>query len=291
MMESSRAISVHDRLLNRAHATGEDFNLLLTRYSLERFLYRISISEHKGQFLLKGALLFDLWFDSPHRPTRDMDLLGFGSSDMTVMTTLMQGVCSIKSDDGLIFLGDSVKAHEIRDNANYGGIRIDLLGMLGNARCSVQIDIGFGDAVTPNPIEALFPTILKDNPAPILGVYPKETVIAEKLDAIVSLGMANSRMKDYFDLYILFRETKLDTQIVSTAIAKTFERRGTLMPGELPVGLSDEFSVNTQKVIQWRAFLQKNGIKAPTLIEVVEMIRRNAEPMLANAFHPNRKAT
>jgi len=284
MIESSKAISVHDRLLNRAHLTGEDFNLLLTRYSLERFLYRISISEYKGQFLLKGALLFDLWFDSPHRPTRDMDLLGFGSSDVATMAGSMQAICSIESDDGLIFLGDSLKAHEIREDAKYGGIRIELLGMLGNARCPVQIDIGFGDAVTPEAIEVLFPTILKDNPAPVLRAYPKETVIAEKLDAVVSLGMANSRMKDYFDLYILFRETKLDAQIVSTAIMRTFKRRGTAIPGELPIGLSGEFAENAQKILQWRAFLQKNGIKAPTLAEVVEVISRNVEPILLKAL-------
>lgn len=156
MIESSKAISVHDRLLNRAHSTGEDFNLLLTRYSLERFLYRISISEFKDLFLLKGALLFDLWFDHPHRPTRDMDLLGFGSSDVATMAAIMQEVCSIKGDDGLVFLGNSLKAHEIREEANYRGIRIDLLGMLGNARCPVQIDIGFGDAVTPKAIWVSF---------------------------------------------------------------------------------------------------------------------------------------
>ena len=286
---SNRAISVHDRLLNRARSAGEDFNLLLTRYSLERFLYRISISEYKDQFLLKGALLFDLWFDSPHRPTRDMDLLGFGNSDVATMAASMQTICSIESDDGLIFLRDSLKAHEIREDAKYGGIRIELLGMLGNARCPVQIDIGFGDAVTPEAIEVLFPTILKDNPAPALKAYPKETVIAEKLDAIVSLGMANSRMKDYFDLYILFKETNLDVQIVSTAIARTFKRRGTAMPREMPVGLTDDFTGNAQKVLQWRAFLQKNEIEAPALVEVVEVIRRNAEPMLESAFSSDRR--
>ena len=280
-------MSVHDRLLYLAHSTGEDFNLLLTRYSLERFLYRISISSYKSQFLLKGALLFDLWFDSPHRPTRDMDLLGLRNSDMSAMAAVMKEVCSIEGDDGLIFLGDSVKAQEIRENKNYGGIRIDLLGMLGNARCPVQIDIGFGDAVTPEAIEVLFPTILKDNPAPVLRAYPKETVIAEKLDAVVSLGMANSRMKDYFDLYILFRETKLDAQIVSTAIMRTFKRRGTAIPGELPIGLSGEFAENAQKMLQWRAFLQKNGIKAPTLAEVVEVISRNVEPILLKALAPD----
>lgn len=234
--------------------------------------------------MLKGALLFDLWFDSPHRPTRDLDLLGFGSSDVATMAASMQAICSIESDDGLIFLVDSLKAHEIREDAKYGGIRIELLGMLGNARCPVQIDIGFGDAVTPEAIEVLFPTILKDNPAPLLRAYPKETVIAEKLDAVVSLGMANSRMKDYFDLYILFRETKLDAQIVSAAIMRTFKRRGTAIPGELPIGLSGEFAENAQKILQWRAFLQKNGIKAPTLAEVVEVIRRNVEPILLKAL-------
>ena len=272
MTTSGKAVSVHDRLLKKAHATGEDFNLLLTHYTLERFLYRTSVSTHKDQFLLKGALLFDLWFDTPQRPTRDVDFLGLVSSDLEGMATVMREVCSIECDDGLVFLGDSVRAHEIREETSYGGIRVDLLGMLGNARCPVQIDIGFGDAVTPGPIDVLFPTILKDNPAPALRAYPKETVIAEKLDAIVSLGMANSRMKDYFDLHLLLSEPNLNMESVHMAVSATFTRRKTAIPKDLPIGLTDEFAANSQKILQWNAFLKKNRIVAPALSVVVETI-------------------
>ncbi|MCX7027689.1 MAG: nucleotidyl transferase AbiEii/AbiGii toxin family protein [Spirochaetes bacterium] len=279
MTPDGRAISVHDRLLNQAHAAGEDFNLLVTHYALERFLYRISMSVYKDRFLLKGALLFDLWFDTPRRPTRDADLLGFGTLDMDKMAATMREICAIECDDGMVFLGNSVKTHEIREDASYGGIRVDLLGMLGNARCPIQIDVGFGDIVTPKPIDVLFPTILDDNPAPALRAYPKETVIAEKLEAIVVLGMANSRMKDYFDLHVLFSETRLDVQVVRAAISATFKRRETLMSKELPIGLTDEFAENAQKIQQWNAFLYKNRIDAPALSVVVEAIRRNAGPL------------
>lgn len=288
MTQCSKAISVHDRLLNRAQAKGEDFNLLLTRYSLERFLYRIAISEYREQFLLKGALLFDLWFESPHRPTRDMDLLGFGANDEARYRAVMQEICSIENDDGMVFLPKSVKIQHIRHDANYGGIRVEVLGMLGNARCPVQVDIGFGDAVTPEPIEVFFPTILDDSPAPLLKAYPKETVIAEKLETIVSLGMINSRMKDYFDLYVLLREPASDGSVILEAIARTFARRGTMIPNGLPIGLSDEFAENPLKVLQWRAFLTKNGIEAPPLAEVVALIRERSKTMLLKARTSNR---
>ncbi|GAB6276455.1 MAG: hypothetical protein SAMD01599839_09950 [Rectinema sp.] len=188
----------------------------------------------------------------------------------------------------MIFLPNSVKIQQIRHDANYGGIRVELIGMLGNARCPVQIDIGFGDAVTPEPIEVLSPTILNDNPAPLLKAYPKETVIAEKLETIVSLGMINSRMKDYFDLYVLLREPSFDDTAVLEAIARTFARRGTVIPKGLPIGLSSEFAENPLKVLQWRAFLTKNGIEAPPLTEVVALIRERSGTMLLKARASNR---
>jgi predicted nucleotidyltransferase component of viral defense system len=210
MTTSGKAASVHDRLLAVARKNGSDFNLTLSRYALERFLYRISASRYKDRFLLKGALLFCLWYDTPSRPTRDVDLLGVEALDVEAMAAIFRELCGIGCDDGMNYLVDSVRAKEIREDARYGGIRIELKGMLGNARCDVQIDVGFGDAVTPEPTEVSFPLLLPDNPAPSIRVYPKETVIAEKLEAIVSLGMANSRMKDYFDLFTLLGESSLD---------------------------------------------------------------------------------
>ncbi|MBP6422487.1 MAG: nucleotidyl transferase AbiEii/AbiGii toxin family protein, partial [Propionivibrio sp.] len=236
------AASVRDRLLNKARAEKLDYNLLLTRYALERMIYRLSISAERDRFLLKGALLFDLWFDVPHRPTHDADFLGFGSAEIPQVEALFRDICRIEVDDGILFDPDSVKAAEIRKEANYAGIRVTLMGMLDKARCPVQADIGFGDAVVPGPDEVDYPVLLAEMPAPHLRVYPRYTVVAEKLEALTSLGMLNSRMKDYFDLWVLVRYSELDTQILIRAVAATFDRRQTGIPNGVPVGLSDEFA-------------------------------------------------
>ncbi len=273
-MSEGRAASIHARLLQRARTRGEDFNLILTRYALERFLYRLSLAPAREAYWLKGAMLFNLWFDVPHRPTRDADFLGFGPMDIDVLTETVREVCAIVVDDGMVFDPDSVKVEEIREDARYGGLRVRLLGKLGSARCSVQLDIGYGDAVTPGPEEAVYPTLLDDQPAPRLRVYPRASVVAEKLEAIVSLGMANSRMKDYFDLRALAQEGALEVGQLADAITATFERRGTAVPLDLPLGLSDEFAQDAGKRAQWKAFLGKNRLDAPTLDAVVEEVRR-----------------
>jgi len=160
--------SVRARLLTRAKAEKTEFGLLLTRFALERLLYRLSISRHREQFLLKGALLFDLWFDEPHRPTRDADFLAFGSPGLSTMATTFHEICTLEAEDGIVFDPTSIKAQEIRKEANYAGIRVTLLGSLDGARCPVQADIGFGDAVTPAPEETVYPVLLGDLPAPRL---------------------------------------------------------------------------------------------------------------------------
>jgi len=273
MSMSGRTASIHDRLLAKAHMSESDFNLLLIRYSLERFLYRISASRHKDSFLLKGALLFNLWYDQPRRPTRDADLLGLELKDRDEMARIFKEICDVSCDDGMSYLADSVNATEIREEARYGGIRIDLIGLLGPARCKVQIDVGYGDAVTPAAGMASYPMLLADNPAPFLRVYPKETVIAEKLETIVSLGIANSRMKDYFDLSILLGESILEEDVLVSAIMQTFARRQTSIPPGVPIGLSEDFCDEKAKVSQWRAFLTKNKLEAPSLAAVVGTIR------------------
>jgi hypothetical protein len=183
------AASVRTRLLNKARAKKLDFNLLMTRYALERVLYRLSIPEQRGQFLLKGALLFDIWFDVPHRPTHDADLLGFGSTGIPYLENLFREISQIASDDGIVFQAGSVKAAEIRKEANYAGVRVTMIGLLDSARCPVQIDIdiGFGDAITPAPENVQYPVILDGMPQPQLRVYPRYTVVAEKLEAMVKL--------------------------------------------------------------------------------------------------------
>lgn len=273
--------SVRDRLLNKARTEKLDFNLMLTRYALERMLYRLSISKQRDQFLLKGALLFDLWFDVPHRPTHDADFLGFGSAEIPHIEDIFRDICRIEVEDGIAFQPDTVKAAEIRKEANYAGVRVTLLGMLDSARCAVQIDIGFGDAVVPGPDEVHYPVILGEMPGPHLHVYPRYTVVAEKLEALTSLGMLNSRMKDYFDLWILAKHSDLDGQILSRAVAATFERRRTVVPTGVPIGLSDEFINDAQKGKQWQGFLRKNALDPMSLAMVVVDLRNFLMPVLA----------
>jgi predicted nucleotidyltransferase component of viral defense system len=265
--------SIHARLLNRAKMRDEDFNLILTRYAIKRFLYRLSLVPARDVFWLKGALLFDLWFDVPHRSTRDADFLGFGTMDNAVLRRTVREICDIAVEDGMKFDPASITVEEIREEARYGGLRVRLVAKLGNARCTVQLDVGYGDAVTPGPEDAVYPTLLDDQPAPRLRVYPRATVAAEKLEAIVSLGMANSRMKDYFDLLALAHEGVLGAGQLGDALAATFQRRKTLLPEEMPFGLSDEFAHDAIKQAQWAAFLGKNRLDAPTLHEVVAEVR------------------
>ncbi len=199
-MSRNLAASIRARLKQHADAAKQDFNLTLTHYGLERLLYRLSISTHASNFLLKGALLFSLWYDLPHRPTRDVDLLGFGPDDIDSAVATFREICQIAVEDGIAFDPVSVKGTVIREEAGYCGVRIDLLAKLDGARIALQVDIGFGDAVTPAPEAISYPVLLDDLPAPQLRAYPKYTVVAEKFHAICLLGMTNTRMKDYFDL-------------------------------------------------------------------------------------------
>ena len=278
--------SIRARLLAKAKVGGQDFNLVLTRYALERLLYRLGASGYAERFLLKGALLFGLWFDIPHRPTRDADLLGFGPAELPVLETLFRELCAavVEPEDGIRFQAETVRAEEIRKEANYGGIRVTLVGLLAGARCPVQVDVGFGDAVTPGPEPVEYPTILPGLPAPRLRAYPRETVVAEKLEALVTLGIANSRMKDYFDLWVLASHADFDGDTLARAIRATFERRATQIPKGVPFGLTDAFAEDSQKQTQWRAFLARNALDPVPLVEVLDLLRRFLMPALQAAL-------
>ena len=265
--------SVRTRINNKAKEDKVNTLFLLTRYALERMLYRLSVSEHRDSFLLKGALLFDLWYDVPLRPTRDIDLLGFGMAEIPHLLKVFEDLCAIEVEDGINFEATSIKAEEIRKEANYSGTRVTLIGTIDGAKCTVQIDVGYGDAVTPAPEIATYPVMLKDMPAPELRVYPQYTVIAEKFEAIVSLGMANSRMKDYFDLWVLLRNATLDSAILEQAVQATFTRRGTALQTDTPVGLSDQFSLDKSRVDLWDAFVGRNKLKAESLPDTVTYLR------------------
>jgi len=251
------AASVRDRLLALARERGEDFQLLLTQYGLERLLYRLSQSSYRDRFILKGAMLFLLWGDQPHRPTRDVDFLGFGDNSEAGLQAIFRELCGIPvEDDGLTLIAESVQVETIRDETEYGGIRVRLFGDLAGARVPIQADIGFGDAVTPEAKEAEYPTLL-GNPAPHLRVYPRETVVAEKYQALVNLGMANSRMKDFYDLWVIAREFDFDGQTLSEAIHNTFSCRQTPLPEHTPSGLSPGFYEDSRKNTQWNGFVRK----------------------------------
>lgn len=269
--------SVKARLLTKAQAANADYSLFLTRYALERFLYRLSISSHNKSFLLKGALLFELWFDAPLRPTRDIDLLGFGLADIPEIKASFEDICRIPAEDGINFDATSVRVDEIRREASYGGLRVKLTGQIDTAVCVVQIDIGYGDAITLDAETSDYPTLLEEFPAPRLRVYSRYTVVAEKLEAIIALGMINTRLKDYFDLWMILRSSELEQSLLSQAITATLNRRNTLLPSTIPLGLSDDFAKNPQKISQWNAFIIRNKLSALSLPETVSEIRKHLE--------------
>ncbi len=259
MTLSNVGASVRQRLLNRAREQGEDYQVLLTRYAHERLLYRLSASAYRDRFVLKGAHAFLIWQGAAHRPTRDLDLLGFGSSDLKGLTDIFQRLCVTEvARDGVFFDPETVTTHPTRERAVYDGARVNLTAQIDTARIPVQIDVGFGDAVTPGPLETTFPTLL-DFPAPQVRAYPRETVVAEKLHGIALLGIANSRMKDYYDIWFLSRHFSFEGTILARAIAATFDRRGLALPTELPTGLSPSFAQDRQKRQQWSAFLRNIG--------------------------------
>ena len=272
--------SIQARLLNYSRVNKREYGQVLTMFALERLLYRLSQSKHSENFLLKGALLFDLWFDVPLRPTRDIDLLGFGLAELPHVVGVFEDLCRLQVADGMDYKTESIQADEIRKQANYAGIRVSLLALLGNSRISIQVDIGYGDAVTPAPEEAVYPVLLDDLPAPKLRVYPMYTVVAEKFETLVSLGIANTRMKDYFDLWVLHQQGKFDNELLRTAIVETFLRRGKPLPKGVPVGLSDEFSGDVQKQRQWLVFLKKNQLAPLDLGVLIVGLRAWLMPLI-----------
>ena len=282
-MKKDLAASVRARLLAVAKSQGADFNQVLVRFALERILYRLSQSAYADHFLLKGALLFTLWYDMPHRTTRDADLLGFGPSDLESIAQTFRDIAGVEVEDGIIFDPASVSVEEIRKDAGYAGARVLITGEIAKARCKTQIDIGFGDAVTPGPVHAVFPVLIDDLPAPRLRTYPVHTVVSEKLHAIALLGMTNSRLKDYLDLWVLLDREALNAHTLARAIAATFVRRGMSVLTALPIGLTDEFATDPSRQAMWLAFLKKNQLSVTPLLEVVTTLREMLEPALCEA--------
>ena len=279
------AASIRQKLLNIATQQGEDFGLVLTHYALERLLYRLSQSRHCDQFVLKGAMLFQIWSNTPHRATRDLDLLGHGDPSPENSIVVFRELCGIAvPDDSLSFPIETVAAEKIKEDKEYEGVRVRLLARMEKVRIPVQVDIGFGDALTTQPGIADYPTLLP-MPAPQIQAYPMDAVIAEKLEAMVHLGMLNSRMKDFFDVWFLACTFSFEAATLANSIHATFKRRGTAQDAERFEALIRELSVDDSKRTQWRAFLNKGKLTAPSnFADVVGAIREFASfPLRANS--------
>lgn len=275
--------SVQTRLLNHARSVGADPNATLARYGLERFLYRLARSEHAGRFVLKGAMLLRVWLGETARPTRDADFLGYGDLSTAEIERIFGQICDVAVEpDGVSYLPRSVKVAPIRVEDAYGGQRVRLRGLLGKAQLTVQVDVGIGDAVTPEPEWLDYPSLL-DLPRPRLRAYRPETSIAEKVHAMATLGMTNSRMRDFFDIHELARQCEFAGAVLAAAIRDTFARRRTALGPELPQALTSAFGGDSDKQDQWRGFLRKSRLAgAPLDLAVaVDAIAAFLAPVLA----------
>jgi predicted nucleotidyltransferase component of viral defense system len=280
---SNIAASIHRRLLNCNRTLHEDFNYVLSRYAIERLLYRLYKSDHVDTFVLKGASLFLVWTGRTYRPTKDLDLLGYGDISVERLTSIFQQVCSADVEpDGLIFDAESICVSEIRHDQEYQGKRVELSSTFGKAVINLQIDIGFGDSIVPDAQEIIYPTLL-DLPAPHIKAYPRETVIAEKFQAMVALGGVNSRLKDFADIYIMAKQFSFDGTILASAISSTFKRRQTPLPDDIPLALTDTFASLADKRMQWQGFLKRNrNTDLPfEFSEIIFVLRKFIMPLLS----------
>jgi predicted nucleotidyltransferase component of viral defense system len=284
MVEPKRNMgaSVRARLLSLAKERRQPNDLLLTRYALERFLYRLSTTRHRERFVLKGAMLMTTWFEDPFRPTRDLDLLGYGDSDPDAMLAVFREICAVQADDGVAFDVAGLAVDQIREEHEYAGLRIKTDAAIAGARVRVVIDIGFGDAIEPGATEIDMPVLL-DLPAPRLRAYPRETVIAEKFQAMVALGRANSRMKDLYDIWLLSRAFDFTDDSLARAIAATFARRKTTIPAEPPFALTPAFAADLAKQQQWKAFVENIGAELPPLADIISNLAAFLMPHAAEA--------
>jgi predicted nucleotidyltransferase component of viral defense system len=261
--------SVMDRLRSIAKGLNQPFDLLLTRYALERLLYRLSTTSYRERFVLKGAVLMTTWFENPFRPTRDLDLLGFGDNAPDALLAIFREICAIGSDDGIEFDVDALAVERIREELDYGGMRLQTVARLAKTRVKVSIDIAFGDATEPGLQEMDLPVLL-GFPAPRLRAYAMETVIAEKFQAMVMLGRANTRMKDYYDIWLLSKTYEFAGDGLARAIMATFERRKTEIPIAPPGGLNEAFAADPAKRRQWESFSANIEVTPPKLETIID---------------------
>lgn len=257
------AASVSARLLNRAKERGDDYQTLLTSYCFERLLYRLGKSELRDHFVLKGAMLLRLWSQQPYRATRDLDLLRRGDGSFEAVERDIRVICSTPVEsDAVVFDTESIHIETIRAGDEYAGTRAKLLARCGTARLSLQIDLGVGDSVWPPPQRCTYPTLLDTPPLQVLA-YPREVVVAEKLEAIVIHGDRNSRIKDFFDLHYLASSFEFDRETLVESVHRTFAKRGTPVPATEPIGLTSAYWENPSRPAQIRAFARRAGLTIP----------------------------
>ena len=294
MTEKKRNIaqSIRNQLTRVSVARDERLELVLIRFAFERFLFRLSKSEYSDKFILKGAFLFTFKTGQYYRPTRDMDFLSLHSNRPDDIIKAFKTICSVEvEDDGLVFETNDIDVSEIREGTSYHGLRVKFKAYLQKSRISLQFDLGFGDAVFPDIEDVEYPSLL-DLPKPKIKAYPLESLISEKVEAMVDLGIQNSRMKDFYDIYSMLKTFNIDRASLQKAIEVTFTRRKTVIPKEIPIALSDEFAYDKEKNKQWQQFIAKNSLSnAPeNLKDVIDELRSNLLPLF-NAINDmsNRK--
>jgi predicted nucleotidyltransferase component of viral defense system len=263
--------SVRQRLLNIAREQGRVFEVVLVTYGHERLIYRLSISKHRDSFVLKGGMLITLWIGDENRVTRDADFLGYGDASEDHLTSVFSQIMSEPADDGLVYDVDRLTAEAIREEQQYGGIRLKTVARLGKTRIPITVDVGFGDVMTAPNYAVEYPSLL-DMPAAHIRAYPPATVVAEKFHAIVALGLVNSRMKDYYDLWAILNTLSIAEKDIDDAILGTFERRETDVPVGTPAGLTRQFSVDPLKVQQWAAYTASIGLEGLFLENATDSI-------------------
>jgi hypothetical protein len=282
--------SVRAKLLAHAKDRGEDFNRTLVRYGIERFLFRLSQHVSRDRFILKGAMLFITWPEGAHRPTGDLDMLAHGSPDPAAMRLIIAEICAVQEpSDALLFDSDSIVIEAMREDETYQGVRVAMLAKLENVKIQLQIDVGFGDTVHPEPKRITFPCLLPNMPVPEILAYPPETVIAEKFEAMVRFGEADSRLKDFNDIWAIMKTFEFDMSTLVQAITGTFNRRETVIPNEIPFALTAEFAALAEKQKMWSAFLRRNppAMLPPEFDALLADLRRFLGPVLTAAAVPD----
>jgi len=278
-MAVNKVASIRQRLLNLARERRENFDFVLKQYVIQRLLYRLSISDYQEQFLLKGAMLFLIWTGDLHRPTKDIDLLGFGKNDVDVLEKEFKAICAVEADDGLVFDIESLNGAQIKEDALYQGVRIVGHALLDSAKIAFQVDIGFGDAVTPKSEVGVVPSFL-DLPEPTVRIYPAYTVIAEKFQAMIALGIANSRIKDFYDIWVMASDMTFEASLLLDAINATFERRETEISDVALTVFDELFMHDESKQKQWKAFLGRNALKSEmSFSDLMAQLQKFLEPI------------